>query len=274
MKRRQLASKANPRLKAARRLIERKHREREGMFLIEGPHLLAAALERGARVREVFCTEEFLGRHPGLATRLEEGEWAVWVVPDALLRRVAATESPQGVVAVVEKPAPSPLPRVEEGLLVLALDAVADPGNLGTCVRSADGFGATAVVLGSGCCDPFNAKAVRASAGSLFPVPVVEVEDLAGAVRALREGGARAVATDPRAGRAVWEVDLRGPTVVVVGGEARGVSRAVRAECEVEAAVPLRSGVESLNAAVAAAVALFEARRQRAAGFRSRGSVR
>ena len=269
-----MGSRTNPRLKAARRLVERKYREREGLFLAEGPHLLTAALEAGARVREVFCTEELLSRHAALAARLEEGEWPVWVVPDPLLRRVAATENPQGVVAVVEKPAPPSLPRVEEGLLVLALDGVADPGNVGTCVRSAAGFGASAVVLGAGCCDPYNAKAVRASAGSLFSVPVVQVEDLAAAVRALREGGAWAVALDPRAGRAVWELDLRGPTVVVVGGEARGVSGAVRAVCEVEATVPLRAGVESLNAAVAAAVALFEARRQRVAGFRSRGSVR
>ncbi len=198
----------------------------------------------------------------------------MWVVSGQLLRRVAATEHPQGVVAVAERPARRCVPAVEEGLLALALDGVADPGNVGTCVRSADAFGATAVLLGAGCCDPYNPKAVRATAGSLFALPVVEVEDLAGVLARLRGSGVSVVLADPRAERAVWDVDLCGPTAVVVGGEARGASEAVRAVCGVAVAVPLRAGVESLNAAVAASVVLFEARRQRAGGLRSAGCAR
>jgi len=263
MKARELTSPGNPRLKAARRLVKRRDREKTGLFLIEGPHAVAAALDHGVRLREVFCVPGFRDRQPDLARRLEEGGWTVWVVRDALLRRVAATEHPQGVVVVAEKPPRGGLPKVGGDFLVLALDGVSDPGNVGTCVRAADGFGARAVVLGAGCCGPYNAKAVRASAGSLFSVSVVEVDDLAGALGQLRGEGARVVLSDPRAGRAVWEVDLKGPTVVVVGSEARGASEAVRAECDVAASVPLSEGVESLNAAVAASVVLFEARRQR-----------
>ncbi len=270
MKARELTSRGNRRVKAARRLVKRREREKTGLFLIEGPHVVAAALDRGVRVCEVFCVPEFPSRQPELARRLGAGDCAVWVVQESLLRHVAATERPQGVVAVAEKPPRDGPPKVEGDFLVLALDGVTDPGNVGTCMRSADGFGARAVVLGAGCCDPYNAKAVRASAGSLFSVPAVETDDLAGGLRQLREEGAQVVVADPRAGRAAWEVDLSVPTVVVVGGEARGVSEAVKGECDVAVAVPLRAGVESLNAAVAASVVLFEARRQRSGRVRSR----
>jgi len=263
MNRRVLTSDANPRVKLARRLHERRQREKEGLFLLEGPHLLEAALGAGAAVREAFCTAAFAEAHATLAGRLDASPWPVWEVSETLLRRLAATEEPQGVVAIAELLPDAAEPPVAPGLLVLALEGVSDPGNVGTALRAAHAAGASCVVLGPGCCDRFNPKAVRASVGALFAVPTLAVDDLAALLRRLREGGARVAVAEPRGARRCWEADLRGPAVVVVGSEAHGASDAVRAEATERVAIPMPGGAESLNAAAAAAILLYEASRQR-----------
>jgi len=263
MRCRSLTSGCNPRLKLARRLHERRHREEDGLFIAEGPHLLEAARDRRATLREVFCTRAFLNSHGALAEWLEAAPWPVWEVSETLLRHAAATEEPQGVVAIAELLPDAPEPVVRPEMLALALEGVADPGNLGSALRAAHAAGAAPVVLGPGCCDRFNPKAVRASAGALFAVPALGADDLAGLLRRLRVGGAQIAVAEPRAARPCWEADLRRPTVLVVGSEAHGASDAVRAEATERITIPMPGGAESLNAAVAAAVLLYEALRQR-----------
>ena len=272
MKRRPLTSPGNPRVKLARALHLRRHREHEGLFLVEGPHLLGAALAAGAPLREVFCTAGFAESHAALAVRLDASPWPVWEVSEDTLARLAATEGPQGVVAIAEQMPDAAGPQVTPDLLVLALDGVGDPGNVGGALRAAHAAGASCVVLGPGCCDRFNAKAVRASAGALFAVPALSVDDLAGLLQRLREGGARIIVAEPRGAKPVWEADLCGPAVLVVGSEARGVSDAARAEATDRVAVPMPGGAESLNAAATAAILLYEALRQRALDSKARPS--
>ena len=263
MNRRVLTSDANPRVKLARRLHERRPREKEGLFLLEGPHLLEAALDAGAAAREAFCTAAFAEAHGKLAERLDASPWPVWEVSEQLLARLAATEEPQGVVAIAELLPDAAEPLVMPDLLALALEAVSDPGNVGSALRAAHAAGASCVVLGPGCCDRFNPKAVRASAGALFAVPTLATDDLAGLLRRLREGGARIAVAEPRGAKRCWEAALGGPTVLVIGSEAHGVSDAVRAEATDLVAIPMPGGAESLNAATAAAILLYEASRQR-----------
>jgi len=263
MKRRELTSAANPRVKLARRLHLRRHRDEEGLFLAEGPHLVEAALDAAAPVREAFCTAGFAAAHAELAGRLDASPWPVWEVSEELLGRLAATEEPQGVVAIAELLPDAAEPRVEPGLLVLALEGVSNPGNVGSALRAAHAAGASCVALGPGCCDRFNPKAARASAGALFAVPTLATDDLVGLVRRLREGGAGVAVAEPRATTPCWDADLHGPTALVIGNEARGVTAAVRAEATVRLAVPMSGGAESLNAAAAAAILLYEALRQR-----------
>jgi TrmH family RNA methyltransferase len=258
----ELASARNPRLKLVRQLADRRRRQEMGLFAVEGPHLVEAALGAGAKLREVFCTRESMERNEALAERLAASPWPVWVVPEAAMEKSASTENPQGVLAVAELLPDAPEPRVGPGLLALALEGVGDPGNVGSALRAAHAAGAM-VILGSGCCDRFNAKAVRASAGGVFAVPTLATEDLAGLLAELRRGGARVVVADAKAAKVCWEVDLTGPTVLVIGNEARGVGEAVRALADEAVAVPMPGGSESLNAAAAAAVLLYEAVRQR-----------
>lgn len=264
MKPRRLASRSNRRLKLARKLGQRRQRAKEGLFVAEGPHVVAAALEAGARLRDVFCTEDMLARHGELAEALEASPWPVWAVDEELMAGAASTEHPQGVVAVVEMPPEPEPPGMAPGLLAVALEGVGDPGNVGSVVRSAHAAGASQVVLGPGCCDAYNAKAVRASAGGVFAVPVVRAEELGGLLRRLRTEGAKVVAAIPGGPRAPWEADLRAPLVVVMGGEARGMSEATAAEAVQTVGIPMPGGAESLNVAAAAAALLYEVTRQTA----------
>ncbi|MFW6108557.1 MAG: TrmH family RNA methyltransferase [bacterium] len=261
-----LTSDQNPRVKRARKLTRRRQREKLGLFLAEGPHVVETALETGAAAEEVFCTTSFLERHAALAERLAASPWPVWVVAETTLEALADTEHSQGVAAVARLPAEAPEPRVQPGLLVLVLEGVGDPGNVGTAVRAAHAAGATMVVLGGGCCDRFNAKAVRASAGSVFAVPTRRTDATATLLRRLAEAGAQVVAAEARAERLCWEADLRGAAVLVVGSEARGLSEAVLAAAGERVRVPMPGGAESLNAAMAAGVLLYEAVRQRHGG--------
>jgi TrmH family RNA methyltransferase len=180
------------------------------------------------------------------------------VVPDKLL-----DDASQGVVALVDPPEW----RMEQALLtpqlVLVLDGVQDPGNLGTILRSAEAFAATAVVLLKGTASPFNPKAVRASAGSIFRVPFVHGLDAPQALAALQDAGMPLYAAVPNSGSSMLEADLSRPCAIVIGSEGHGVSDTMRRASH-DLFIPT-AGVESLNAAVSAAVLLYEAWRQRSA---------
>ncbi|MBL7222520.1 MAG: RNA methyltransferase [Candidatus Brocadiae bacterium] len=265
MEPRAITSATNPRLKQARKLHARRHRQQLGLFLAEGPRVVEAALDAGAPLDEVFCAATFLARGGTLAQRLVQSPVPVWRVPDRMLAALAETEHPQGVVAVARIPADAELPSAGAGLLAVALDGVSDPGNVGTVLRVARGAGADLVILGAGSCDPLNAKAVRASAGSVFAVPVRRTDSLATDLAALQSSGARIVCAAARAATVCWRADLTAPVVVVVGSEAHGVSAGVAAMADEAVAIPMPGGGESLNAGMAAAIVLYEVRRQRAA---------
>jgi TrmH family RNA methyltransferase len=179
---------------------------------------------------------------------------------------LAATETSQGVVATAQLPQAAKDIEVGAGFLAVALDGIGDPGNVGTIIRAAHGAGAEQALLGPGCCDAFNPKAVRASAGGVFALSVRSVDELPPALAKLRQQGAVVLAADAGAAIPYWEADLRGPTVLVMGSEAHGLSEEVRAAADGTMSIPMPGGAESLNAGAAAAVLLCEAVRQRQAG--------
>jgi TrmH family RNA methyltransferase len=147
--------------------------------------------------------------------------------------------------------------------LVVMIVGVQDPGNLGAIVRVAEAAGAAGVVSTDGSADPFGWKALRGSMGSALRLPVVSTADSGVAIRNARRQGSRIVATMPRGGRSLYDVDLSGPLAVLIGGEGQGLSSAALTEADERVSIPMAGPVESLNAAVAAAIVLYEARRQR-----------
>jgi len=155
-------------------------------------------------------------------------------------------------------------PRADAGETLIALDQVTDPHNLGAILRSAGAYGARALIVPKDHAAPLNDAAVRASAGAVAYVPVIRVTNLARTIRTLASQGWWSVATESTAPRALWSVDLRGPTVLVLGAEGRGIRHGVLKACDLTAAMPLPGLVRSLNVSVAAGVALAELTRQRA----------
>ncbi|WP_433207607.1 TrmH family RNA methyltransferase [Dactylosporangium sp. CS-047395] len=236
-----------PRVVAARRLHRRRDRDETGRFLAEGPQAVREALKAGV-VTELFATAEAAKRYP---------EWDASLVDDAALEALADTVQPQGVVAVCRQrdvpleQALAPRPR----LVAVCVD-IRDPGNAGTVLRTADAAGAKAVIFAGDSVDPYNGKAVRSSAGSLFHVDIVRARDAAGTVAALQAAGLQVLAADGYGDADLFEVaTLSEPSAWLFGSEAHGLPKELDADLRVR--VPLYGGAESLNLAAAAAVCLY-----------------
>ncbi|KIL42507.1 rRNA methyltransferase [Gordoniibacillus kamchatkensis] len=257
----EITSVQNPRVKEWAQLRERKGRDSQQRYLVEGPHLVEEALRSRAPVVSVLYA---LGRSvpPGLRELAEPGvEWIA--VSEAVLAKLADTQTPQGVLAVVERTpfSAEQFFRVKRSLVVV-LDAVQDPGNVGTIIRCADAVGADGVVLGRGTADLYNPKTIRSTMGSLFHLPIVEA-DLGDILPRASEAGACIVGTSLQAARSCYETDLTQPVWLVFGNEGQGMSARTASLVTDPVIIPMHGQAESLNVAMAATVLLFEASRQR-----------
>lgn len=257
-----ITSGANPLLKDVRRAIVRGGLTEQGWCVAETFHLLEEALRSDCEVKVVLAAESVRSAAEAHVRGLRG--LRVVVTPDTVLQNISGTESSQGVLALVKPPAWK-LEQLFRGRpLVVVLDGLQDPGNCGTVARTAEAFGATGVLFLRGTASPYNPKTLRASAGSLFRIPFLHGVDAALARAALQQNKVELYAGVPaQAGvRSLADVDLGGRCGLVIGNEARGVGRELRSAA-LDVAIPT-AGVESLNAAVAAGILLYEARRQRA----------
>lgn len=255
----EIRSAHNPLLKEVRRALERGALTRDGLCAAEGFHLLEEARRSGLRVAAVLCAAEARERVDALMAA--EARARIVAVKRELIERISAAETSQGVIALVRPP------QWDEGALagrpgpVVVLDRLQDPGNAGAVARAAEAFGAAGLVWMKGTVSRWNAKTLRASAGSLFRLPCVEAEEPGAALELLARHGRTIFVAEARGGASPWQVDWRAPCALVIGNEAHGPQpEFIRAGRAVH--IPT-AGVESLNAAVAAAVLLYEARRQR-----------
>ncbi len=264
-----LLSRGNPRVKFIRRLARRRVREQEGKFLVEGVRFLEEAIRENWPLQQVIYTSGLAenARSVGLLEILKKQGVPTDVVDGELFAELAETESPQGILAVAEiSVRPELDPQILLGgtsdMLVL-VDGVRDPGNLGTIIRCADAYGAGGVLVLKGTVDPYNAKTLRATMGAIFRVPLLLVDDPSLIPAALEAGGWKIVAGDPAAERLLNHCDLTGRVVLAVGGEAEGFSSSIRPAFGETVRIPMPGRAESLNAGVAAGILLYEAVRQR-----------
>ncbi|MGO8756912.1 MAG: TrmH family RNA methyltransferase [Terracidiphilus sp.] len=258
-------SSQNSRVKELRKALSAPGRGKSGCVGIEGPNLVEEALRAGLRVRTVFGSQ---GAERLLDSLRIPPETEVLSLPLKLLASVLATETPQPVAALVEPPdwtwAHIPTAGRSGAALIVVLAGIQDPGNLGTILRSAEAFGADGVVSLPGTVSAWNSKAVRASAGSVFRVPVVAASERTCREK-LREAGVRLLATTVRGAQPADLVDMAGPVALIIGNEGNGVPKEIARQADGTVTIPCPGPVESLNAAVAASVLLYEASRQRAA---------
>ncbi|MGB9225719.1 TrmH family RNA methyltransferase [Mycobacterium sp.] len=243
---------------AAVKLQRHVGRRRAKCFLAEGPNLVGAAAARGL-VREVFVTESAAERHASL---LDGRQWPVHLVTDRAAKALSDTVTPVGLVAVCDMPA-TRLQDVLAGsprLIAVAFE-IGEPGNAGTLIRIADAMGAAAVVLAGHSVDPYNGKCLRASAGSIFSVPVVVASDAGEAVTALRAAGLQLLATTVDGETLLDQADLSAPTAWLFGPEAHGLPADIAAATDHRVRIPMSGGAESLNVAAAAAICLYQSAR-------------
>lgn len=245
-----ITSRSNPLIGRLKKLnSKRSARRGEGVFCGEGPKLLGEAVKWGADLETVICSQSTELPKLGDSVRIVE-------VPEDILGVVADTETPQGVVFVC-RGGDLALPQVLSGKRYLVLDGIQDPGNLGTIWRTADAFGADGLILCGNCADPWNPKTVRATMGAVFRLPVYEatMEEAAGKLKA---AGIPLYATALRNDTAdVREISL-GKAAVIIGSEGKGVSDLALELCQKTIKIPMVERCESLNAAVAASVVLWE----------------
>jgi TrmH family RNA methyltransferase len=263
---RELTSIRSPRVKAARRLAKRAFRHRDRRFLAEGPQAVREALDLPDVLVELFTTTEAEARHADLITRAEASGIPVFRVTGEVMAELAQTVTPQGLLAVCGfidialSTALAPAPR-----LVTVLARVRDPGNAGTVLRTADAAGSDLVIFTDASVDPYNGKCVRASAGSLFHVPIVVGQRYEALIGALKDGGLAILATDGTAHEPLdAAIDgglLARPTAWVFGNEAWGLPEEVLRLVDDVVRVPIYGRAESLNLATAAAVCLYSSAR-------------
>ena len=232
-----ITSAANPRLKLVRKLSARRQRDKLGLFACEGEDLVGAGLDAGLQPVEALVDAE----RPALVERLPRAE----LVAPELMAELSTLAHPARVIAVFRR---GDLPRGVDPPVGLALWHVGDPGNVGTLVRTADALGPAFVALSPGCADTTSPKALRASMGAVFRVPQARFD----------EAPAPRIGLVPRGGRPLPELDLGERLTFVLGGERHGLPGDVAASCHELASIPLAEGAESLNVAVAGAIALYE----------------
>ncbi len=265
-----ITSRRNPLVKRLRGLHASRGRREQGLLLLEGTHLLQEVRQLGLRPADLVATESWLAAHPELAAALPG--WPDWQpVTDEVLAAAASTDNPDGVLLTLSPPAAAPpmpsLAGTTDGPapLLLVLDAIQDPGNLGTLMRTAVAAGSTALWLGEGA-DPHQPKALRASAGAALALPIWRGDRSALVERLspLTGQGVQLVATVPPrdGGRPYWDLDWSQATVLLLGNEGAGLSPELLALASHRVTIPHSPAVESLNVAVAAAPLLLERQRQ------------
>ena len=253
-----VASRDNAGFKAMMRLATNSgERRKSGMSVLDGAHLLAALLDSGRNPEELLVSEAGLA-DPEIARLIERSAPVrVTLLSDALYNTLSTMESPSGVIARVRTPECRPVP--PNARLALLLEDIQDPGNVGTLLRSAAAAGAEHVLLSPHCAFAWSPKVLRAAMGAHFVVNIVEGADLA-AFAARYRGTCVALAGDGEV--SLYDVDLKAPTALLVGNEGAGLSPALRGAAMVRARIPMAGRIESLNAATAGSIALFEALRQ------------
>ncbi len=242
-----LTSLKNPRVALWRSLQDRKGRQETGCFLVEGVRFVEEALHSGFDLHAVLLREGFLPPFPLPA------DCPVYQLPDHVFRSVCDTRTPQGIAAVL-----SMRVKAASGPRLLALDGVQDPGNVGTMIRTADAAGFDGLLLSPECADLFSPKVLRATMGSIFRLGFSFPADLPSALRALRDEGYSVLSSQLDGEPFYARKEVASSFVLIIGNEGNGISEAVKAEATHRLRLPMRGGAESLNAAVAAGIMMYD----------------
>lgn len=265
MKHIQITSASNPKIREALDIKNKRSKYKHAAFIVEGPHLVETALASGNKIHTVFFTDSFRAKKDGqkILREITKKTDEIFEVTEQIMNKLADTETPQGIIAI----ASYDIKNLEEIRfksvpLIVAVDGVQEPGNLGTIIRTSDAAGADAVIILRDTCDVFMQKTIRATAGSIFNIPIIYT-GTDKFLEWLKSNGIMLIATALDSGKSIFDLDLKKPIAFVFGSEAHGVSNEIKRKADLILKIPIYGKAESLNVSASAAVCLYEAGRQR-----------
>lgn len=240
----------------------RSYRQKSGKIILEGYHLLEEALKANVELEFILYTDAFWQKPLNRELLARAGKTASLKVSSKIFKAVAQTENPQGVGAIARIPRPEADLSAGNNHFFLILDAVQDPGNLGTIIRTAAAAAINGILLLPGTVDPYNPKALRATQGGIFYLPVLQADTIDSCCEVITKSDLQLIVADPEGEIPYYDVDFSRPSAVVIGNENQGVQESLLEKADIRARIPLKGEISALNAAVAASIFIFEYRRQ------------
>ena len=252
-----ITSKENALVKKICKLKERKYRNEYGMYIVEGAKLVKEAINENVKINQIIINEEAISGNLIKKILKEELQTIEYIqVTDSIFKIISDVEKPQGIMAIVEKKSNENEIDYNQDI-ILALDDIQDPGNLGTIIRTADSVGLMQILVSKGTVDAYNTKVIRSSMGAIFRVKIIECDDLANILKQVKSNDFQIMVTSLDAQKSIYDTELKRKTIVI-GNEANGVSKEILDLAEEKAIIPMLGKTESLNASVATAVILYE----------------
>ena len=258
----QITSKENKLIKHIIKLKEKKYRKEYNEYIIEGAKIVQEAIQEKAKIKQIIISENAINTDLILNHLKEELQKINYIiVPSNIFKLISEVEKPQGVLAIIEKE------KQEENIdvnqdIILALDDLQDPGNLGTIIRTADSVGLKQILISKGTTEAYNPKVIRSTMGAIFRVKIIECENLKETLKKLQKNNFKIMVTDLNIDKSIYDIKLQ-KNVIIIGNEANGVSEEIKNMADTRAIIPMFGKTESLNASIATGVILYEYVRQK-----------
>jgi TrmH family RNA methyltransferase len=257
-----ITSKDNELIKHIRKLKDKKYRDESNEYLVEGVKLVEEAVKENAKIKQIIVCEDTTRTYE-IPTHimLEIARYECISVSNKIFNIITQVTNPQGIMAIIEKNAQDAQIDYTQDIIVV-LDDVQDPGNLGTILRTVDSIGLNQIIVSKGTADAFNSKVVRSTMGAIFRIKIIEVENLAQAIKEMRKHHFKLMVTSLQTKNSIYDIDFN-KKIIVIGNEANGVSKEIQDMADEKAKIPMLGRTESLNASVAAGVVMYEYVRQK-----------
>ena len=257
-----ISSKDNELIKHIKKLKDKKHRDESNEYIVEGVKLIEEAVKENATIKKIIICEDTTRTYEiPTNVMLEIAKYECIYVTNKIFASITQVTNPQGIMAIVEKsPANTEIDYAQD--IIIALDDVQDPGNLGTILRTVDSIGLKQIIVSKGTADAFNPKVVRSTMGAVFRIKVIETENLQETIKTMKKHHFKLMVTSLQTDNSIYDIDFN-KRIIVIGNESNGVSKEIQDMADEKAKIPMLGKAESLNASVAAGIVMYEYVRQK-----------
>lgn len=262
----EITSNSNPNIKHVKSLHKKKYREKYNEFIIEGLRIVEHGLECGGDITKIFLAQSIYESLKGtiLFSKIKDNNIDSYILNDNLFKEICDTDNPQGILGIVKQKSYDINTILnKEQYFVVVLDRLQDPGNLGTIIRTADAAGVDCIITNKGCVDTYNNKTIRATMGSIFNIPIIDIESLDELIDRLIGAGTQIVSTVLEATKYYHEVKYKERAAIIIGNEANGISKELVKKSNIKVKIPMLGKAESLNASIASSIMIYEIVRQK-----------